>query len=802
VSSGSSVSPNLFAVVRPKSPYPGLRPFEVEEWSIFFGRERMIDETIERLGANRMVMIHGSSGSGKSSLVRAGVLPKLARQHLRAGAAWQTCSIRPSGGPLWNLAKEFARLEGDANDLDRVRQIMGQFNRQGATLSVVAGSLKSLNGQRLCILVDQFEELFRFAKDTSREEAELFVDLLVRNDTRVSESDGGANKFPNKVAAVHVIVTMRSEFLGECAQFDGLAEAINRTQYLVPPMDHDGLLRAIRRPAPLYGGEVSLELAERLVADVEGREDELPLIQHGLMYMWNAAVAKAQPGEKIVLEATALEAAGRLVGTLSDHADTVVDAAASDPERRYAVERLFRALTDWNVEGRAIRRPQAFRDLVAVTDIGEDKLRKIIDALRRDGVSFLTPYSEQPITERTPIDISHEALIRCWNRLADPRDGWLRREFDDGLIWRSLLIEAKGFEADKHRILSPATTKERWHWWQERRLNGAWAERYGGNFALVGELMSTSRRSARRKRLIQQTAVGMLLLTSFAGVAYAVETNRVRLELLADIYLRHTILSLENERALKPKDQFRECTRCPDMVVVPGGTFDMGSTPNTESIADDDEFPRHRVNITERFAVSKFEVTFENWDACYELGGCRIRPDDYGWGRGSRPVIGVNWDDAQQYVDWLSNQSGKVYRLLSEAEWEYAARAGTTTAYFWGDDIKRDGKAMADCSDCGSLWDNKQTAPVGSFPPNEFGLYDMLGNVWEWVEDCYHDSYDGAPENNSAWIDSDRDCDQRVIRGGSWGDPPQSLRSAARAGGPIGNRHNALGFRVSRALSP
>ena len=183
-------------------------------------------------------------------------------------------------------------------------------------------------------------------------------------------------------------------------------------------------------------------------------------------------------------------------------------------DSRYAVERLFRALTDLNAEGHAVRRPQVFRDLVALTEIGDDKLRDIIDALRREGVSFLTPYSRQPITEATTIDISHEALIRCWKRLADPQDGWLKHEFDDGLIWRSLVVEAKGFKTSKRRILSPATTEERWDWWQLRKLNGAWAERYGGSFSLAKALIDASRQSARRKRQQRGLLIACLLYTS------------------------------------------------------------------------------------------------------------------------------------------------------------------------------------------------------------------------------------------------------------------------------------------------
>jgi formylglycine-generating enzyme required for sulfatase activity len=198
--------------------------------------------------------------------------------------------------------------------------------------------------------------------------------------------------------------------------------------------------------------------------------------------------------------------------------------------------------------------------------------------------------------------------------------------------------------------------------------------------------------------------------------------------------------------------------------------------------------------------VSKFEVTFAEWDACYELHGCRIRPDDYGWGRADRPVVGVDWYDAQQYVAWLSKQTGKTYRLLSEAEWEYAARAGTTTAYSWGNEVKPGGKAMANCFDCGSAFDDKETAPVGSFAPNAFGLNDMLGNVWEWVEDCYHDSYEQAPADGAAWTNPD--CRERVSRGGSWGDLPQVLlRTAFRLRTPSVNRYGGLGFRVGRVLA-
>ncbi|RMD67692.1 MAG: formylglycine-generating enzyme family protein [Gammaproteobacteria bacterium] len=229
------------------------------------------------------------------------------------------------------------------------------------------------------------------------------------------------------------------------------------------------------------------------------------------------------------------------------------------------------------------------------------------------------------------------------------------------------------------------------------------------------------------------------------------------------------------------------------MVVIPSGKFPMGSPPDEEGRYDD-EGPQHEVTIARSFAMGKYEVTFEEYDRFCEATG-RGKPDDEGKGRGNYPVINVSWKDAKAYAKWLSEQTGKTYRLPSEAEWEYAARAGTTTRYWWGDEV---GKGHANCNGCGSQWDNKWTAPVGSFPPNPWGLYDTAGNVWEWVEDCWHGSYAGAPLDGSAWVS--RSCSRRVVRGGSWYDFPRYVRSAYRYGYTPADRFNFIGFRLARDL--
>ena len=245
-----------------------------------------------------------------------------------------------------------------------------------------------------------------------------------------------------------------------------------------------------------------------------------------------------------------------------------------------------------------------------------------------------------------------------------------------------------------------------------------------------------------------------------------------------------------------PGGTFRDCEACPEMVVVPAGSFMMGS-PDTEAGRWDREGPVHRVTIPAPFAVGKYEVTCVEWDACVAAGGCQGAWKDSGCGRGDRPITWVSWNDAQVYVRWLSHETGERYRLLSEAEWEYAARAGSRTRYAWGDGI---GSNRAKCDGCGSRWDDEATAPVGSFTPNAFGLYDMHGNASEWVEDCWNASYSGAPTDGSAW--TKQQCTERVVRGGSFEKAPEHLRSAYRDGFLANCRYSCFfGFRVALTLT-
>ena len=242
-------------------------------------------------------------------------------------------------------------------------------------------------------------------------------------------------------------------------------------------------------------------------------------------------------------------------------------------------------------------------------------------------------------------------------------------------------------------------------------------------------------------------------------------------------------------RPWRAGEAFRDCPGCPELVVVPAGTFTMGCVSGRGCF--DDELPAREVSVAS-FALSRFEVTFEEY-ARFTVATGRRQPSDWGWGGGDRPVSGVSWEDAAAYARWLSDQTGERYRLPSEAEWEYAARAGTTTAYSWGQGLGRD---RASCDGCGSRWDD-EAAPVGSFAANAWGFHDVHGNVSEWVVDCWHESYAGAPAGGSAWL-SGGDCRRRVLRGGSWLGRPAYLRSARRARLDAGLRFANVGFRVAR----
>ena len=515
------------------------------------------------------------------------------------------------------------------------------------------------------------------------------------------------------------------------------------------------------------------------------------------------------------------DALGRVKGSIEAAVERALRAADNDPaiprDRRAArLALLRRGLIPWLAgidpdSGAPRRRVARLAEIPA-------EARPLIQHLVEQRL-LATDVNKE--TGEATIEPAHEALLRQWGMLG----GWLTED-------AGLLAVLEGIKRAS-RDWAANNRNRTWLAHQTGRL--AAAKRLSARPDLAANLDPTDRdyiaacgnaeMKAQRGRQLLQGAVYVSLVGIIIGLIGWVNQSSIagqwrwwsmnRPFLMANIW--PYVANLKAEQILEPGSVFRECAPrqggndyCPDMVVVPAGSFMMGS-PETDKSAPSDELPQHRVTIAKPFAVAKYALTFAEWDTCVEYGDCPPRTAgvafDAGFGRERQPVIYVNWNDAQAYVAWLSAVTGKGYRLLTEAEYEYATRAGTITAYPWGDDIRLNGQVMADCNGCGSQWDHQQPALVGSFAANGFGLYDMVGNVWTWVKDCYHPSYElassqdkeKAPDDGSAWTSGD--CKQdRVVRGGSWVHGPRALRSAYRVSYFIFNRDGYLGIRVARTL--
>jgi ABC-type dipeptide/oligopeptide/nickel transport system ATPase subunit len=432
------------------SPYPGLRPFQKKEWPIFFGREPIVDTVMDKLAERQLIFVHGSSGCGKSSLIRAGVLPRLEQEHSRHGIVWRTAVMRPGSSPLWNLANAIARIVESVDDdaepsLKTTRIIRKLLNSGVEALPRIQQRFDIGHSYNACILLDQFEEIFRYARQIGREEVEILIDVL-----RWFDLDEDSNKMP--LQGMHVIVTMRSDHLGDCGNFIGFAELVNNTQYLLPRISDEGLMRAIREPARLFGGDVEVPLIIRLVEESRNEIDALPLVQHALMRLWQKASvaqstvrqAKSSPNTSqsttFVLESAEYQGLQYL---LSEHADEVLkELRDDDPELEPITQYLFRAISEVDADGRGIRRPQRLEELVTSTGGNEKKLERIINRFSQADCGFLF---HEKVVNNPIIDISHEALLRCWNKLDDRTIdqatsmplGWIRRENAAGDRWKA-----------------------------------------------------------------------------------------------------------------------------------------------------------------------------------------------------------------------------------------------------------------------------------------------------------------------------------------------------------------------------
>jgi len=758
---------------------------EEKDSDYFFGREEKTVEVIESLAAasRQLVILLGNSGVGKSSVAQAGMLAALKRQawpeHADAASEWPDAfresrrwcflTLKPGAEPVRALVEPFLwTWQFDAVDPRRAELLSSWVSK------LIDGKVT------LRDLLDATEARYRDALHQPKPPAFLlYIDQ--GEELYVRAEEGQRRRFSEVIAQgvadprLYTLMSMRTDFLGELQKDEPLYKV--RRQIDVPPLREPELRQVVSRPAELLSaGFETAELPDiitrRAAEDSVKDVGALPLLSYTLDDMWKQMV-KHDDGV-LRLPAQSFE----LGGVLVNRADAFL---AAHPKAGDQLRRIFTLNLATVREGEEPTRRRAPRSEFSdeewrlVSELADHPNRLLVTATPEDGETYA--------------EVAHETIFRRWGKLRE----WIAAE-RELLAWKTALEPARRAwqatpdGAKNDALLMGASLTQAQSWRAKRGQDLPAVDR-----EFIDQSIKRESKVRARARLMR-ASVYVLLVGIIAGLVGWINQSYLKeqwkwyaiVRPYMDKQVRPYVLSPDAERALKPGNSFRECAKdCPEMIVVPAGEFMMGSPANEEGRYPNEDL-QHRATIAGPFAVSKFEVTFDEWDACVAYGDCEPRVSDSSFGRGQKPVINVTWDDAQRYAAWLSKMTGRPYRLLSEAEWEYAARAGTHTAYSWGDKI---GKGNANCSGCGSQWDGRETAPVGSFRPNALGLHDMHGNVWEWVEDCYY----------GAWT-AGANCSNRVVRGGSWADIPQGLRSANRGRLATDIRNSGLGFRVGRTL--
>jgi WD40 repeat protein/ABC-type dipeptide/oligopeptide/nickel transport system ATPase component len=473
-------------------PYPGLRPFEKSEADIFFGREEQVDVLIDKLAAHKFLGVIGPSGCGKSSLIRAGLLNALEAGFLAsAGFQWRFAIFTPGSDPMKNLAD--ALIAKDALESE-IMQNEHSFGLLQASLDSFRGGLVDMFKQarlpkdtNLLIVVDQFEEIFRFHHHVSIDQAEAFVDLLLF----ASAAD----------VPIYVVLTMRSDFLGDCALFPGLPEALNQSQFLTPRLTRKQRSEAILGPASVFEGTIDDGLINRLLNDTGTSPDQLPILQHALMRMWNTCTKKP-----LYLDLDDYTRIGTLKNALSNHADAAYNALTSDQQD--IAEMLFRCLTERSLEKRDTRRPVRIQEVADIAEVHPEQVIAVIQVFSNPACSFIKLPAHQELKADDVMDITHESLIRQWQKLSQ----WSEKEAACADTYRRLLKTAQLWQKEKAELFRKLDLEIALKWQSEHHLNHHWAARYGGDYELAMTFLTKSQElheqeQAAAKKAYQERAM-------------------------------------------------------------------------------------------------------------------------------------------------------------------------------------------------------------------------------------------------------------------------------------------------------
>lgn len=492
------------------NPYVGLRPFRDDENLLFFGRDEQTLELLQRLHHNRFVAVDGSSGSGKSFLIRAGLIPALKGGYLVENSSeWFIAIMKPGQNPMYNLAATILNLINPKTETSEISAFVLRIKKEGVSaIFDVIKTLRENKNSNFFLLMDQFEELFRFSLKQKniafKTEAIDFVNTILK----LSEQE----EIP-----FYVVLTMRSDFIGDCAQFYGLPEALNKSQYLVPSLNRLELKKVIEGPAKLYGGKFNPALASKLINDLGKVADELPLVQHALMRMWDY---KKNSNKDTELELEDYNQIGGIENALSLHADEALKEL--NPEEVILTKHIFQALTTIDENGRKIRRPAKLSDLKKLTHTSEQKLLYVINNFIKDNRSFLVIDNIGDSSDKL-IDISHESLIRHWKAL----NLWVDEESEAAVQYMRLYDAYVANEENRKDLLSGREFEIAQEWYEKFKPTKTWAERYNENFegsikylSDRAKIYNRRKRNARTIKRVKKGLVYSIIILAFGGLFY------------------------------------------------------------------------------------------------------------------------------------------------------------------------------------------------------------------------------------------------------------------------------------------
>ena len=782
-------------------PYKGLEYFDCndEDPKYFYGREELTDDLLDWVRQSNFLAILGASGSGKSSVLRAGLLHQLNKGRKLAGSQdWKIQIILPGEHPLENLALSW--LSRDLSNAERATQLdqIESLLKQGS--EGLRKLVQASTASRVILVVDQFEEVFTLCQDLG--EREQFCECLLV----------GVEKTKGKLC---LILAMRADFFGKCLEreYSGLGKKIEENLVSVPPMKREELRKAIALPARQVNLSVEEVLIERMLRDIEGAPGSLPLLEYTLTRLWKQKTDNQ-------LQLSTYEQLGGIGGTLNRRATEVYEQLSAGEQQ--IAKQIFLCLTQLG-EGTEDTRRRVLKPELMTDKYPQSALEKVIQLLAKEKLIVTSEQAGKgDVAQRVVvIDVAHEALIRHWQQLRR----WLDENRDALRKQREIEEDAQTW-ADHHK---PLTKGYLWVGYKLAEAGKVLSE-YAATVTLSTQaqefleecikqelssaLLAPASDNLDQMGLEKQAATKSFLTKPRLWHWLKDEREEAKVRLGASWGLKQWgeevpmwLAEIEEEEKISLREVEPPRTVVEDLgngislelVEIPGGEFWMGA-PEEEEESNWWERPQHKVKVSP-FLMGKYPVTQSQWRAVASLPEVEQELDlDPSYFKGDkRPVESVSWDDAVEFCKRISQETGNDYRLPSEAEWEYACRAGTTMPYHFGQTISPNLANYIQGARGG-------TTPVGRFQvANAFGLYDMHGQVFEWCEDDWHDDYEGAPTDGSAWIKrgwlwgwSKSPRNTKVVRGGSWGDVPGFCRSAYRFLDTRGLRYDLFGFRVVR----